>query len=70
MMTRPNKGYQVTDRILFDQTNQMKQYPMEMGAAMKQTMEANAYSVLTTAANYTRTTAAGDEQSCLPFSES
>lgn len=47
-----------------------KQFPQELGAAMRQTEEVTAYSVLTTTGNYTRTTAAGDEQHCLPFSES
>ena len=48
------------EMIKFDKSNQIRQYPTDLGEAAKQTLEATAYGVLTNTANYTRTTAAGD----------
>lgn len=53
--------FAVTEEMIrFDKSNQIRQFPQELGAAAKQTIEAACYSVLSTSGNYTRTTAAGD----------
>lgn len=44
----------------FDKSNQMRQYPQELGAAAKQTIEEQAYAVLNTSGNYTRNSTTGD----------
>jgi hypothetical protein len=51
-------------------SNQIRQYPADLGEAAKTTLEALAYSTLTNVNNYVRNSTTGDEQHCLLFSES
>lgn len=48
------------EMIKFDKSNQIRQYPSDMGEAAKQTLEATAYGVLTTAGNYVRNSTTND----------
>lgn len=48
------------EMIKFDKSNQIRQYPLELGAAAKQTIEEQAYAVLNTSGNYTRNSTTGD----------
>lgn len=48
------------EMIKFDKSNQIRQYPLEMGAAAKQTYEEQCYSVLSTSGNYVRNSTTGD----------
>lgn len=48
------------EMIKFDRVNMIKQYPQDLGAAAKFTIEEQAYAVLTAAANYTRNSTTGD----------
>jgi hypothetical protein len=48
------------EMIKYDKSNQIKQFPTDMGEAAKQTQEATAYSSLTTAGSYTRNSTTND----------
>lgn len=48
------------EMIKFDKTNQMKQFPQDLGRSAKQTLEADCYSVLTTSGNYVRNSTTND----------
>lgn len=53
--------FSITEEMIkFDRINMIKQYPQDMGAAAKTTLEEQAYAVLTTAGNYTRNSTTGD----------
>lgn len=53
--------FSITEEMIkFDRVNMIKQYPQDMGAAAKTTLEEQAYAVLTTAGNYTRNSTTGD----------
>ena len=53
--------FSITEEMIkFDRLNMIKQYPQDMGAAAKTTLEEQAYAVLTTAGNYTRNSTTGD----------
>ncbi len=48
------------EMIKFDKSNQIRQFPADMGEAAKQTLEATAYSILSTTGNYTRNSTTSD----------
>lgn len=48
------------EMIKFDKSNQIRQFPMDMGEAAKQTLEEVAYGVLTNSNNYVRNSTTGD----------
>lgn len=53
--------FSITEEMIkFDRVNMIKQYPQDMGAAAKTTIEEQAYAVLSNAANYTRNSTTGD----------
>lgn len=53
--------FAVTEEMIkFDKSNQIRQFPTDLGEAAKQTLEATAYSVLTNTSNYTRNSTTGD----------
>lgn len=53
--------FSITEEMIkFDRLNQIKQYPNDMGAAAKTTLEEQAYAVLSNTANYVRNSTTGD----------
>lgn len=48
------------EMIKFDKSNQIRQYPQDLGAAARQTIETQAYNVINTTGNYTRNSTTGD----------
>lgn len=53
--------FAVTEEMIkFDKSNQIRQYPTDLGQAAKQTLEATAYGVLTNANNYVRNSTTND----------
>lgn len=48
------------EMIRFDRVNMIKQYPQDLGAAAKTTIEEQSYNVLNNSANYTRNSTTGD----------